>query len=495
MPRPKAGSERLSALRSHRPLWSSHGATLWCLILALRVTIGVPESKVQGLFAAQLTCHKRGEIFKDALAMSAIAASGLILSAPSSGSGKTTITLGILRALKRRGLSVRSAKSGPDYIDPRFHAAASGQSCFNLDSWAMSPARIKTLAQGSGPLIVEGAMGLFDGAPPEGKGATAEIAACLGLNVVLIMDTARQSQSVAAMAEGFIRHRPDVTVAGVILNQTGSERHETMLRGALARADISVFGAIRRQADLEHPSRHLGLVQAEERPDLEAFLNRVADVVEEGLDLDALLDILRPLPPAPEARPSRPPAQRIAIARDQAFAFAYPHLLTDWSAQGAEITLFSPLADQAPPVADLVILPGGYPELHAGTLAANGNFLTGLQKAAETTDIYGECGGYMVLGQGLEDADGKRHQMAGLLDLETSFAKRRLHLGYRRLVASEGPFKGAWNGHEFHYACTQKADGTPLFSAQNAEGEDLPDMGLIKGRVSGSYAHLIAPVE
>lgn len=420
---------------------------------------------------------------------------GLILSAPSSGSGKTTLTLGILRSLKRRGLAIRSAKCGPDYIDPRFHAAATGQVCLNLDSWAMSEARLRQLAAGPEPLIIEGAMGLFDGAPPDGKGATAEIATMLNLGVVLIMDTARQSQSVAAITEGFARHRDGVDVVGVILNQTGSDRHEDMLRGALDRAGFPVFGAIRRQDDLTHPSRHLGLVQAEERPDLDAFLNRVADVVEEGIDLNALMGAMRPLPKAAPPSPLAPPAQRIAIARDQAFAFAYPHHLQDWRASGAEIALFSPLLDQAPPEADLIILPGGYPELHAGRLASNLNFLNGLREAAKTTAIYGECGGYMVLGRGLVDASGQRHQMAGLLGLETSFAQRRLHLGYRHLSAKLGPFAGDWNGHEFHYATTQATEGQPLFTASNAEGDTLTPMGLIEGQVSGSYAHLIDRAE
>lgn len=416
---------------------------------------------------------------------------GLILSAPSSGSGKTTLTLGILRALKHRGEDIRSAKSGPDYIDPRFHAAASGRPCVNLDAWAMAPERLRALAQGPGTLLIEGAMGLFDGAPPAGKGATADLARHLDLPVVLIIDTAKQSQSVAAVAEGFARHRADVRVKGVILNNTGSERHEKMLRDALAPTGLVVLGAVRRQAGLDHPSRHLGLVQAEERPDLEAFLDHVAGVVRDCLDLDGLLALSGPLPAAAPDRPLPPPAQRISVARDAAFAFAYPHLLADWHTSGAAISLFSPLADEAPPTGDLVFLPGGYPELYAGRLASNQTFLTGLRNAAESAAVYGECGGYMVLGDGLVDAGGNRHAMAGLLRLETSFAKRRLHLGYRHLTPKGGIWQGALTGHEFHYATTVRADGNALFEASNAEGETLPLMGLIEGAVSGSFAHVI----
>lgn len=417
---------------------------------------------------------------------------GLILSAPASGSGKTTLTLGILRALSRQGMRIRSAKSGPDFIDPRFHEAASEQRCVNLDAWAMTPERLRQLASGDGMVLIEGAMGLFDGAPPDGKGATADLARHLELPVILILDTAKQSQSVAAVATGFANFDPSIQVVGVILNNTGSERHEKMLRDALLTTGLPVLGAIRRQIDLEHPSRHLGLVQAEERPDLEAFLDRVADVVCESIDLSKLVSLAAPFAaPKPESSGSPPPAQRISVARDAAFAFAYPHLLEDWHGAGAEIRTFSPLADEAPHDCDLVILPGGYPELHAGRLAANSNFLQGLRNAASSGQVYGECGGYMVLGDGLVDAEGHRHAMAGLLRLETSFAKRRLHLGYRSLEARGGPWRGKFTAHEFHYASTIRADGTPLFRAWNAEGESLPDMGLINGSVSGSFAHII----
>ncbi|KAA9008930.1 cobyrinate a,c-diamide synthase [Histidinibacterium aquaticum] len=412
--------------------------------------------------------------------------SGLILSAPASGAGKTTLTLGLLRALTRRGAPVRAAKSGPDYIDPRFHEAACGRPCPNLDAWAMTPDRIAALAAGDGLLVVEGAMGLFDAAA-DGTGATADLARQLGLPVILVLDAARMAQSAAPLVQGFRDFDPRVRVAGVILNRTGSDRHERLLRRALAPTGLPVLGALRRTPDLAHPSRHLGLVQAQERPDLEAFLDRAADLVEQSLDLDSLTALAAPLPEAPPARRVPPPAQTIALARDAAFAFAYPHLLDDWRAQGAEIRPFSPLADDPAPGADLVILPGGYPELHAGRIAANSAFQQSLRDRA----IYGECGGYMVLGETLTDAEGETHRMAGLLRLETSFAERRLHLGYRRLTARGGPLPGTWAAHEFHYATTLRAEGDPLFEATDAEGTDLPPMGLRQGRVCGSFAHLI----
>ena len=414
------------------------------------------------------------------------ATGGLIIAAPSSGSGKTIVTLGLLRALRERGTRVRGAKSGPDYIDPRFHEAASGLPCQNLDAWAMSGQMVAGLAAGPGLLLIEGAMGLFDGAPPKGRGAVADLARGLRLPVVLVVDAARMAQSLAPLVAGFAAHDPEVRIAGVILNRVGSDRHAAMLRAV---CPLPVLGTIPREAGLATPSRHLGLVQAEERPDLDAFLDRAGAMMAAHVDLDALVALAAPLPAATPV-PLRPPAQRLAVARDAAFAFAYPHLLEGWARAGAEIAVFSPLADQAAPDADLVILPGGYPELHAGRLAGAATFLTSLRNRA----VYGECGGFMVMGQGLIDAEGRRHRMAGLLDLETSFADRRLHLGYRSLRAATGPFAGHWTGHEFHYATTLRAEGAPLFEARDAEGAALPAMGLCHGQACGSFAHLIAPV-
>ncbi|WIV51982.1 cobyrinate a,c-diamide synthase [Marivivens sp. LCG002] len=413
---------------------------------------------------------------------------GVIVAAPSSGSGKTTLTLGLLRALRNKGIAIRGAKSGPDYIDPQFHSAACGSPCLNLDAWAMTPERILSLAQG--PLVIEGAMGLFDGAPPDGKGATADLARFLRLPVILVIDAAHMAHSVAAVLRGFASHDPEVRVGGVILNKVGSPRHEAMLRSAIAPLGIPVLGAILRTPTITQPSRHLGLVQALEHPDLEAFIEAAARLVAQNVDLDAVVSLMAPLPKGPTPKP-RAPAQRIAVARDEAFAFAYPHQLGDWRAAGAEITFFSPLADETVPKADFVFLPGGYPELHAGRLAASHRFLDSLRTAAQDTVIYGECGGYMTLGEGLIDKDGVRHRMAGLLPLETSFETRKLHLGYRSLTSDHGPYQGYAKAHEFHYATTLRAEGDPLFAAKDAEGNDLGAMGLRMGNVFGSFAHII----
>jgi len=410
---------------------------------------------------------------------------GLIVAAPGSGAGKTTVTLALLRLLTREGVAVRGAKSGPDYIDPRFHEAACGAPCPNLDAWAMSEARIRALAAGDGLLIVEGAMGLFDGAPPDGRGAAADLARILRLPVILVIDAARMAQSAAPLVAGFADHDPLVQVVGIILNNVGSDRHEAMLRLALEPLGLPVLAALRRRTSLSLPSRHLGLIQAGERADLEAFLDGAADALAESLDRDSLLALAAPLPADGSVPRLAPPAQVIAVA------FCYPHLLEDWRARGADLRFFSPLEDDPVPDAGFVFLPGGYPELYAGRISAAHSFLLSLRKASQTSDIYGECGGYMVLGEGLVDANGLRHGMAGLLTLETSFEERRLHLGYRSLTPLAGPFEGRLNGHEFHYATTLAAEGDPLFHVFDAAGDALPNMGLSRGRVHGSFAHVI----
>jgi cobyrinic acid a,c-diamide synthase len=369
-----------------------------------------------------------------------------------------------------------------------------------LDAWAASAdqLRARAMRQRGSHLVVEGAMGLFDGAPeqdhPLGAGSTADVAAVLGLPVVLVLDVARMGQGAAAVAAGLAGFRDDVHVAGVILNSLASARHEAIVRGAVETV-LPVLGALPRRDDLALPSRHLGLVQAGERDDLAAFIGRAADWVAAGCNIDAILADAAPLhiPAAPPAH-IEPLGQRIAVARDQAFGFVYTHMLDDWRALGAELSMFSPLADEGPARgADAVFLPGGYPELHAGRLAQAEGFRAGMARAAvDGALIYGECGGYMMLGDGLVDAGGARHRMLGLLRLESSFAKPNRHLGYRQLAALGGlPWHGALRGHEFHYATTMKAEGDPLFLTQDAEGADLGEIGLHQGRVMGSFCHVI----
>ncbi|MGL4527097.1 MAG: cobyrinate a,c-diamide synthase [Aestuariivirga sp.] len=420
-------------------------------------------------------------------------AKALVIAAPSSGCGKTVITLGLLRALRHRGLRVASAKVGPDYIDPRFHEAATGRPCFNLDPWAMDKAQICTLLRSlcgdADIIVIEGVMGLFDG-PDGAAGSTADLASSLGLPVILAVDARHQAQSVAALVHGFSTFRPDVTVAGVLLNRVASDRHAAILHGALGH---KVLGTLRHDDSLVLPSRHLGLVQAEENQDLETFIETAALAVARETVLDRILEIAGQLVGESVIREALPPlGQRIAIARDSAFAFAYPHLLHQWHRSGASLSFFSPLANEpAEPDADAIFLPGGYPELHAARLSANAAFLAGLRMSKGL--IYGECGGYMVLGEALVDARGTSHAMAGLLPVVTSFANRKLHLGYRQLTPEPGaPWSSPLRGHEFHYSSiVQEGAADRLFSARDAAGRDLAPMGLRRGKVMGSYAHAI----
>ncbi len=425
-------------------------------------------------------------------------AKALLVAAPASGCGKTVVTLALVRALKDRGMRIASAKAGPDYIDPRFHEAASGRAAYNLDPWAMragtSDGLIALLDHDSELIVIEGVMGLFDG-PYRQRGSTGDLAARLGLPVVLVIDASHQAQSAAALARGFTDFRHDVEVAGVILNRTASKRHAETCRFALREANIPVLGALMRDAALALPARHLGLVQAGEHPELEAFIAGAAEKLKSSVDLDAIVRLARePHTGFQDWEPLAPLGQRIAVASDAAFGFAYPHLLQGWRRHGAEIMPFSPLADEPPhAAADAVFLPGGYPELHAGKLAGNTGFLAGLSAAAERGAlVYGECGGYMVLGQGLIDADGRRHAMAGLLPNETTFATRHLSLGYRHMAhTSPLPFASRLRGHEFHY-CTEAGEaGEPLFSSSDAAHEDERHHGSRIGTVMGSWLHVI----
>ena len=479
---------------------------------------------------------------------------GIVVGAPASGSGKTTVTLALLRRLRERGVRVGSRKVGPDYIDPAFHAAASGRACLNLDPWAMRDATfaaaVGAASEDADLVVVEGVMGLFDGATAD-EGSTADVAAALGWPVVLVVDAGAMAASAAAVVHGFASHRGDVNLAGVIYNRVGSDRHAELLVEATAKTGVPVLGCLRRNAALALPDRHLGLVQAAEHPDLERFLTDAARAVGEEADVDALLALARsglpetkpePTGPGPDdagresrqrrpAVPARrgaagsdvPPAgpgaattepgapgpdgpvaslpvlgQRIAVARDEAFAFAYPLVIDGWRRAGAEVLPFSPLADEGPAEeADTVYLPGGYPELHAGRIAAAGRFLEGLRAAAARgAVVYGECGGYMVLGESLVDADGESHAMAGLLPVATTFADRGLTLGYRSARnLSDGPLGRAgagFRGHEFHYARVLREGGDEtLFRCADARGRDLGPAGRRIGRIMGSFVHLI----
>jgi cobyrinic acid a,c-diamide synthase len=471
---------------------------------------------------------------------------GLVIAAPRSGAGKTTVTLGLMRALARRGLRVGAAKCGPDYIDPAFHAVACGRESVNLDSWAMPPALLTSLAAGAAQdadiVVCEGLMGLFDGVSgEEGRsGSTADTAAACGWPVLLVLDVSGQSTTAAAVAKGLATYDPRIRIGGVILNRVGSDRHRRLCGEAIEKLGVAVLGSLPRSETVKLPERHLGLVQATETSGVDGLIDAMADFVEAHVNVEGVLAAARAPSPvygrrchdevvtdegrfrsasAPLILPSLreghllpqageggraatiaipPPGQRIALARDEAFSFIYPHLIRGWREAGAEIVPFSPLADEAPPAdCDCCWLPGGYPELHAGRIAAASRFLHGLAEFAKSGPVHGECGGYMVLGQALIDAAGARHEMAGFLSVVTSFEKRKMQLGYRRArLLADGPLGLAGctlSGHEFHYSTIiDKGADEPFAAVSGAHGEPPQPAGGRRGLVSGSYFHAIA---
>ena len=430
--------------------------------------------------------------------------SGLLISAPSSGTGKTTVTLGLLRALRDRGFKVQPFKSGPDYIDPAFHRFAAGRSSFNLDTWAMGSGYLKSIEQkalGSDLIIAEGSMGLYDGVLKKGVtgfGSSAETAEFFGWPVILVIDVSGQAQSAAATALGYLHYNSEVSLAGVILNRVASQRHERYVRRGMEVAGINVLGALPRRGDLVLPERHLGLVQAVEHEDLDEAIADYANFVEDHIDIQKLVELAKSSHLSEyESELIQPPAQRIALAQDEAFSFTYPHLIEGWHNAGAEIFPFSPLENQVPDQsANLVWLPGGYPELHAAKIAAADRFFDGLRTHAKTKAIHGECGGYMVLGKCLIDKDGVSHRMADLLGLVTSYEKRKFNLGYRKALP-KAPFltfdrSDCLRGHEFHYSSILDQPDQPLLEIMDADGNVLTETGSRRGNVSGTFFHLIS---
>ena len=322
----------------------------------------------------------------------------------------------------------------------------------------------------------------------------------MGWPVVLVIDVGGQAQSAAATALGFREYMPNLPFAGVILNRVASPRHERLTRLGMERAGLPVLGVLPRRGDLALPERHLGLVQAVEHPDLETAIANYAAFLRENVDLETLKSAATGATLPLGGTLPRPPAQRIALAQDAAFSFAYPHLLKGWRSAGAEILPFSPLANEAPDTrADLVWLPGGYPELHGGRLATADRFLEGLRRHAKTHPVHGECGGYMALGEALIDKEGVSHKMAGVLGLVTSYEKRKFHLGYRRAVLREampGAAAGvALRGHEFHYSTILEQPDLPLADVFDADGAPVPETGSRRGYVTGSFFHLITAEE
>ncbi len=427
---------------------------------------------------------------------------GFAVAAPQSGSGKTTVTLSLVLALRARGLRVQTYKVGPDYLDASLLAWASGRPCRNLDAWMVPEAALVELfergSRGADVAIVEGVMGLFDGRSGDGDlASTAHIARLLGLPVLIVVDVHAVARTAGAVALGLSRADPRLETAGVVLNRVAGERHLEACRAGVVAAGLSFLGHLNRMPALELPERYLGLVGAEERAP-SAGTRRALRAAAGGVDLDGLLRRARVLeeartPPSPLFPERRVRARTaIAVARDAAFNFYYQDSLDLLEAWGAELVPFSPLADASlPDGVGGVYLGGGYPELHASDLAANHSMLASLRRAHRRgVTVYAECGGAMYVGGGIEDAEGRRHRMAGLWPGWTSLRGRRLKLGYRSVRTCPGNLLHPLevHAHEFHYS---RAIGRPRSApAWEVLDEDGRTEGWASARLLASYIHL-----
>jgi len=433
---------------------------------------------------------------------------GVVIAGTSSGVGKTTVTVGVVKALRAMGLQVAPFKAGPDYIDPTYLATAAGQPCSNLDSWMMPPAALQAVfrraSAGADVAIVEGVMGLFDGRGTDDEGSTAALAKALGLPVILVVDAAKTSRSAAATVLGFQRFDPALRVAGVILNRVASERHAALCAGPItATTGLPVLGALQRADSLHLPERYLGLTPTVEGRASGTFFEAACERVANEVDLRELLRIAAearmpvsangsgdPWPAAPVDR-----QVRIAVAADEAFSFAYPENRALLEAWGAEVVPFSPLGDDVLPASvGAVYLGGGFPELYASELAANHGLIESLRvAAARGVEVYAECGGLMYVGEALTDEEGRTHAMAALAPLRSTMATgRRLTLGYREAAAAvDGPHVVAGQvvrGHEFHHSAIEGA-WDPRRAAYRLAPEGHAE-GYASGNVWASYLHL-----
>jgi len=430
----------------------------------------------------------------------------LLIAAPASGTGKTSVAIGLCAALARRGLRVAPFKVGPDFLDPTYLSRAAGQICYNLDGWMTSKRYVRSLLERKSAeadlAVMEGVMGLFDGASPETlAGSSAEVARWTDTPVLLVVNAHGMARSIAPLVAGFSGFDPKVNVAGVIANHIGSETHRQWLVAALESANLPpLLGAIPRGALPELPSRHLGLVTANSVSLSDEAIAQLANACETYLDLDAIESLAAsagPLDAPPAATMQAGPTVRLGVAQDEAFHFAYPDNIEALTAAGAEIVPFSPLHDAAlPENLAALYFPGGYPEEYAAQLAANRPMLQSVSDFAETGRvIYGECGGLMYLGHSLEDRKGNCHKMTALLPLKTRMRKKRKRLGYAEAHLQANSLWGqagdVIKGHEFHYSEIIASDIAPdTYQIIRRAGRNAGPEGFAAGQVLGSYIHL-----
>lgn len=414
-----------------------------------------------------------------------------LIAAPSSNSGKTTLTLGLLRLLHNRGLKVQPFKCGPDYIDTKHHSLAAHSQSINLDTFMMSEDHLRSLyakySDGADAIITEGVMGLFDGADRM-KGSSAEIAMLLDLPVILIVNAKAMAYSVAPLIYGFMHFNPQVRIAGVIFNFVNTESHYQFLKDACEDLGVIPLGYVPVSDDIKIPSRHLGLAISSEN-DYNAIIERAAAHISKTVAVEQLLEITRQPVPLAGVQPTLLPACKIAIAvaMDEAFNFTYAENLAVLKQLG-EVTAFSPLNDWKLPITDLLYLPGGYPELFAEKLSTNLTMRESiLDYCNKGGKVIAECGGMMYLGETLADNTGKEYPMIGFLGLKTTMQDGRLSLGYREIEMGLNRFKG----HEFHYSgCTEQEESERIGKVFNARGKEVPTPVYRKNNVIASYIHL-----
>lgn len=418
----------------------------------------------------------------------------LLIGATNSGCGKTTFTAGLLRAIKKRGLNVQPFKCGPDYIDPHYHKLAAGCESVNLDSWLSSPAHVQYLydryAAAAEVCVTEGVMGLFDGYAKM-RGSSAEIARLLDIPVVLIVNARSVAYSVAPVIYGFKHFNPDIRIAGVVFNRTASATHASYLKEACADVGVECFGCLPKINDLEIPSRHLGLT-TDASFQFEQLIEKTAEALATNVDIDRLLEACRQavLPGVTITPPARLPDRgwSIAVARDEAFTFTYKENIARLEQMG-EVTYFSPIKDPTLPPADLVYLPGGYPEFYLNELSANRSMLEDIRSYVENGGkLLAECGGMMYLCRSVTGMDGVSYPLAGVLPQEATMSGMRLRLGYRRFALNGTE----WKGHEFHYSSIVGGDATPLSVAQqyNVRDERVDTPVYRYKNVIAGYTHL-----
>lgn len=431
---------------------------------------------------------------------------GVVVGGPSSGAGKTTVALGLMAAFRRRGLIVQPFKCGPDFIDPGHHQRVCGRPSRNLDGWMLAPSTNRAIfgrhAATADISVVEGVMGLFDGASrSSGAGSTAEMATMLGLPIIFVVDASKMGASAAALVHGFATFDPAVTLAGAIFNKVGSASHYGLLKEAVERAGDTVsLGYLLRDEQLRIPERYLGLVTADERVLSEQAVAHLADGIEQHVDLDRVLQVAAVVAARAERAAFAPAAApvRIGVARDRAFCFYYEDNLDALRAAGAHLVEFSPLDDRdLPDTLDALYFGGGYPELWADTLVANQTMRTAVQRfVAAGKPVYAECGGLMYLAQSIHDRDGRRWPMVGALPFDVVMTERLQRFGYVEVTMTRDCLLGAAGttarGHSFH--CSRIADDPAeiprAFQLRYTLASTDEHEGFSTGNILASYIHL-----